>query len=81
MNFKDHEHNWSFFIHIKEGNFFFSGRRNSRVGGGILINQDSEDNVLEIIKEDPFYIKGIVKYDLIDFIPSKHAEGFNMFID
>lgn len=62
------------------GHFIFSGRRQPRVGGVILINQESEDKVLEIIKEDPFYVNEIAKYELIDFVPSKHAEGFKTFI-
>lgn len=62
------------------GHFIFSGRRNPRVGGVILINQDSKDKVLEIIKEDPFYAKNIANYELIEFIPTKYAEGFQSFV-
>lgn len=73
-------HNQYLDKNYKLGHFIFSGRRKPRVGGVILINQDSEDKVLEIIKEDPFYVKEIAKYELIDFVPSKHAEGFKTFI-
>lgn len=42
--------------------FIFSGRRNPRTGGCILCNAVSEAEVNEIIKEDPFYYKGIADY-------------------
>lgn len=74
------DHNQYLDKNYKLGNFIFSGRRKPRVGGVILINQDSENKVLEIIKEDPFYVKKIAKYDLIDFVPSKYAEEFKTFI-
>lgn len=74
------EHNRYLDKNYKLGNFIFSGRRNPRVGGVILINQESEEKVLEIIKEDPFYFKEIAKYEFINFIPTKYSEGFKEFI-
>lgn len=74
-------HNQYLDKNYKLGNFIFSGRRKPRVGGVILINQDFEEKVLEIIKEDPFYVKEIAKYELIEFVPSRYAEGFKTFIN
>jgi uncharacterized protein YciI len=74
------EHNQYLDKNYQLGHFIFSGRRNPRIGGVILINQDSEDKVLNIIKEDPFYVNEIANYELIDFVPSKYAEGFSTFI-
>lgn len=62
------------------GNFIFSGRRNPRVGGVILINQESKDEVMNIIKEDPFYSYDIANYELIEFTPSKYDQKFGFFI-
>lgn len=62
------------------GNFIFSGRRNPWVGGVILINQDSKNHVMKIIKEDPFYKYDIADYDLIEFTPTKYDENFGAFI-
>ncbi len=73
-------HNQYLDKNYKLGNFIFSGRRKPRVGGVILINEDSENKVLDIIKEDPFYVKKIAKYELIDFVPSKYAEEFKTFV-
>lgn len=62
-------------------NFIFSGRRNPRVGGVILINRTSKDQVMKIIKEDPFYIHDIADYELIEFTPSKYDEEFSRFVN
>lgn len=62
------------------GNFIFSGRRNPRIGGVILINQTSKDQVMKIIKEDPFYSNDIADYELIEFTPSKYDKQFASFI-
>jgi uncharacterized protein YciI len=61
--------------------FVCSGRRNPRTGGVILCNAKSVEEVQEIIKEDPFYTKGIAEYEIIEFFPSKYAEGFEGFIN
>jgi uncharacterized protein YciI len=63
------------------GNFIFSGKRNPRVGGVILINQYSKNHVMNIIKEDPFYKYDIANYELIEFIPTKYDENFRVFIN
>lgn len=60
--------------------FIFSGRRNPRTGGCILCNAVSEAEVNEIIKEDPFYYKGIADYQMIDVALTKYAEGFEKFL-
>ena len=74
------EHNLYLDKNYKSKNFIFSGRRNPRVGGVILINQTSKDQVLNIIKEDPFYIHDIADYELIEFTPTKYDEKFDFFI-
>ena len=56
------------------GNFIIAGRRNPPIGGVILINQPSKEQVINIIKEDPFYSNDMVDYELIEFTPSKYAE-------
>lgn len=61
--------------------FICSGRRNPRIGGVILCNAKDRNEVETIIKEDPFYIKEIAEYEIIEFTPSKYAEGFEKFID
>lgn len=62
-------------------NFICSGRRNPRIGGVILCNAKNEDEVNKIIKEDPFYINKIANYEIIEFSPTKYADGFEKFIN
>jgi uncharacterized protein YciI len=60
--------------------FIFSGRRNPRIGGVILCNAKDRKEVESIIEQDPFYIKKIAKYEIIEFIPTKCADGLEQFI-
>jgi uncharacterized protein YciI len=60
--------------------FICSGRQNPRVGGVILSNAENREEVETIIQEDPFYSKNIATYEIIEFTPTMHAEGFEQFI-
>lgn len=62
------------------GKFICSGRKNPRTGGVIICNSESIEEAEEIIREDPFYIRKVAKYDLIEFYPTKYADGFEKFI-
>ncbi|WP_440604657.1 YciI family protein [Bacillus sp. GB_SG_008] len=59
----------------------FSGRRNPRVGGIILMNAVSEQEIETIIAEDPFYIHNIARYEIIEFTPTKYTDPFQIFIN
>ncbi|ERI91839.1 hypothetical protein HMPREF1982_02882 [Clostridiales bacterium oral taxon 876 str. F0540] len=61
--------------------FICSGRRNPRVGGVILCNAKDMEEVQAIIKEDPFYINKIAEYEIVEFLPTKYAEGFEQFLN
>lgn len=63
------------------GNFICSGRRNPRVGGVILCNAKDMEEVQAIIKEDPFYINKIAEYEIVEFLPTKYADGFEQFLN
>ncbi|VBB07894.1 dimeric alpha-beta barrel [Lucifera butyrica] len=65
----------------KKSKFIFSGRRNPRIGGVILVNVDSERELHSILKEDPFYIHKVAEYETIEFIPTKYDPNFKCFID
>ncbi|MGD8192714.1 YciI family protein [Brevibacillus ginsengisoli] len=60
--------------------FIVSGRRNPRVGGVILVKAESEVEVLEIIKEDPFYQNQVAEYEIIEFQPTKWDTRFEAFL-
>ncbi|RNB85086.1 GTP cyclohydrolase [Brevibacillus fluminis] len=61
--------------------FIFSGRRNPRVGGVILVNSTSREEVLNILQDDPFKKHEIAEYELIEFTPSKYDERFASFLE
>jgi len=58
----------------------FSGRRNPRTGGVILINSNDKEEVLDIIQQDPFYKDGLADYEIIEFTPTKYDERFRQFL-
>ena len=60
--------------------FICSGRQEPRTGGIILCNGKDKTEVNSIIKEDPFYKNDIAKYEIIEFIPTKYADGFEEFV-
>ena len=57
--------------YYENNKFLISGRRNPRVGGIILVNSDSLEEVKQIISEDPFHINNLADYEIIEFIPTK----------
>lgn len=63
------------------GKFICSGRRIPRVGGVILCNAQNMQEVQDLIKEDSFYQKEIAKYTIMEFSPTKYADGFEKFLD
>lgn len=58
------------------GNFIASGRKVPRTGGIILSNVKTRDELEGILAKDPFYIADVADYDIIEFVPSMVAEGF-----
>ncbi|OCA70467.1 GTP cyclohydrolase [Chryseobacterium artocarpi] len=74
------EHNIFLQKYYDSGFFIASGRKEPRTGGIIISNAQSKEEVLEIIKEDPFYIHQIADYEITEFLPSKYNENFKFFI-
>ncbi|MBV8802010.1 MAG: GTP cyclohydrolase [Gammaproteobacteria bacterium] len=55
-----------------EKNYFLvSGRKNPRTGGVIISQLTDRDQLESIIKQDPFYIRDIADYEMIEFTPGK----------
>ena len=65
--------------YYESGNFICSGRKNPRKGGIILSNAKDLKEIEKIIREDPFYKAKIAEYGIIEFLPTKHTEGFEKF--
>ncbi len=62
------------------GNFIASGRKEPRNGGVILSKISNKEELLAIIKKDPFNKHNLADYKLIEFIPSKVGKGFENLI-
>ena len=50
--------------------FLASGRKVPRTGGIILAAAKNKNELMEELKDDPFYINEIADYDIIEFVPS-----------
>lgn len=61
--------------------FIFSGRKNPRTGGVILVRNVDRNELMEIIKQDPFHQNKIADYDITEVIPSKYDEEFACFVE
>ena len=64
--------------HYKKHLFMCSGRKIPRTGGVILCNCVDMVEAKAIMEKDPFYKEGIAQYDIIEFIPSKTSEAFQI---
>jgi uncharacterized protein YciI len=58
------------------GSFIASGRKVPRIGGVILSNVKTRDELDAILAKDPFHIAGVAAYDITEFVPNMTAEGF-----
>ena len=61
--------------HYQSGAFLFSGRKEPRTGGVIVMQADSREQVAQIIAEDPFHQAGLAQYSITEFLPTKTAES------
>lgn len=64
-----------------ESKFIVSGPRNPRTGGIILANMNSKDELLELLRQDPFFIHDSAEYEVIEFTPTKYDKEFAQFIN
>jgi len=64
-----------------EKKFIFSGRKNPRTGGIIVVRNVDRNTLMEIIKQDPFYQKEMADYHITEVIPTKYDEDFACFIE
>ena len=55
------------------GNFLISGRKIPRDGGVILAIAKSRHMIEAIVREDPFYVRGLADFRIIQFRASQRA--------
>lgn len=58
-----------------------SGRRSTLTGGVLLSNAKTREEIDNIIKNDPYNLKQVAEYEVIEFTPGKHHQKFSEFID
>ena len=63
------------------GNFLVSGRKIPRDGGIILAVGENRQQIEAIVKDDPFYAKGLADFRIIEFRPSQRAGDINARIE
>lgn len=63
------------------GMFLCSGPQVPRFGGVILAKEKSRDRLLSFLAKDPFQVRGLAEYQLIEFTPVKHAAGLDKLLE
>lgn len=53
------------------GKYIISGRREPRVGGVLIAAHCSREEIEEIVRNDPYNLKGIADFEIIDLIPTR----------
>ncbi len=56
--------------------FIVSGRQNPRIGGIILSGIKNKEFLMQLLRQDPFYIHEIADYNVIEFEPVKYHPSF-----
>lgn len=57
------------------GIFVVSGPKVPRVGGFIVARNISREDLERVLAQDPFYIRGLARYEVTEFTPVKCATG------
>lgn len=60
--------------------FILSGRKRPRTGGVILCQAQDKDEVWAIIEEDPFYLKKVAAYEVLEFLPTKATTSLTPYL-
>jgi uncharacterized protein YciI len=63
------------------GNFLVSGRKVPRDGGIIVAVAKAREDVEAIVREDPFYTRGLADFRIIQFRASQRADDIPKRID
>ena len=67
--------------HYAAGRFVVSGRKIPRDGGVIVAVGESREEIEAIMREDPFYTRGLAEFRIIQFRASQRAEYIPQHID
>jgi len=64
-------------VQYKNKTFIMSGRQNPMLGGVIIANCNSKDELWSILKQDIFYKESLVDYEITEFNPNKMINGLS----
>jgi uncharacterized protein YciI len=60
--------------HYAAGRFLVSGRKIPRDGGIILATGATKEEVEAIVKQDPFHVRGLAEFRIIEFRASQRSD-------
>jgi uncharacterized protein YciI len=60
--------------HYKQGLLLASGPMKPRTGGIIIATTNDKAHLVEVFKQDPYYLAEIAEYKFIEFTPIKHRD-------
>ena len=66
--------------HYALGHFQLSGRKNPRTGGVIISTVNDRQTLDEILKKDPFYLKNVARYEVVEVIPTKAVKALEFLL-
>lgn len=65
--------------YFEKGKFICTGKKSfPELGGVILFDSNNLEEAKKILHEDPFYIKEIADYEIIEFQPIKFSQNFSI---
>lgn len=67
--------------HYQKNHLIVSGPQNPRTGGVLISQLKDREELMNIIKQDPFYINEIADYEVIEFLPVKYHPDFASFVE
>jgi uncharacterized protein YciI len=60
----------------EKGHFIASGRKVPRTGGVVFADMPSREALDAVLAEDPFSKEGVARFEVIEFVPSMVADGY-----
>lgn len=64
----------------RDGKVLMSGRKQPRVGGFIFALTDSQDEAQTLVRQDPFNLHGVARYELTQFSPTRGVKELAPFL-
>lgn len=71
------EHRAYLQLYYDRGVMLFSGPRIPQTGGILVAKAETDEVIRQMIADDPFNIKGIAAYDVIEIKPAMWAKEFS----